>query len=341
MNKDTMLRLIQVTAFIAIALLSRSNCLAEADKKGESGPQSFFRINYTPLRSGSNVLGQPLVQVVLNGRENTTFLVDTGSSASFISTDLAKRLGLHSEPAIAKDGKSIYWNNKQAKEVTIDRLTTGTAAFDNVKLVVADTRTFTATAIKSSAGSYDGIIGIDMLDHFAVLLNFKQHEIRLYPPSHILQAQLVQMGLPEAYTLPMSKHELRWFVSAEFINDGRSFNTDILLDIGSDSTYISEQLGQKLHLRASHPLISSNVYGSQSDTESIVDEIHFGPLTLTHFSIVVHPPSQAGDDILGLDILSQYLVLLNFPERQMRLQSAAAYYESEAKFSVPRTSYTP
>ena len=287
--------------------------------------QYLHKIDYVPAKMGALLLGQPLVHVKINGTADATFLVDTGVSDTTISTDLAKRLGLRLQPATNDAGMPIQWKGKQGVMTRVALLEIGSIKANNSLLLVMDDKDL--RVIFSSA--YEGIIGANLLQNCAFLLDAHQHTLGFCLPGALSSEQLKQIGFPQPYAVPLTTiPENQWWVQATFSDGSNSGSEGLLLDTGSDSTSLSEQLAQKVGFKVTGQENQKDVFGKSIVGTGQVDAVHLGDLTLLNFPLSIQPSSKktskAIPPTLGMNVLSGYRVLMDFPAKKMYLQPNTA-----------------
>lgn len=290
--------------------------------------QQLHKMDYTPAKTGLQMLGQPLVRVKINRTEDAIFLIDTGSASSIISTNLAKRLGLRLQPAVDDNGKAVHYNGdvKQATMTQVSLFQTDNITADNALFLVQDAKLINLFHNPSPEGNCDGIIGANMLEHSAIYLDGPQHKFGFCLPGAVSLHQLSQIGMPSPYVLPLTTNTSanQWFVRAELTNGNSSSSEDLLLDTGSNGTIVSARLGQEVHLKQTGDGIQKDSLGSAAVSTGQADALRLGNLTLRNPLIVMRPMFGGGPPLLGMDILSNYRILMDFPAKKMYLQPNAS-----------------
>jgi predicted aspartyl protease len=128
----------------------------------------------TPIRLANPAKPLILVDVHANGRGPFQFAIDTGTSTSAITPDLAKELSLTTSeiPPITGGGGQI-----QASASTFQSLQLGAAKIDNVSVVVADFFNMLNAAI---GVKLDGIVGYNFLRHYKVVIDYPGERLTLF-----------------------------------------------------------------------------------------------------------------------------------------------------------------
>jgi predicted aspartyl protease len=117
-----------------------------------------------------------LVEVYANGQGPFQFAIDTGTSTTAITPELAKQLGVASSPigAATTGGAQV--------EVTagvLQSLQVGGARIDNSTVVVAD---FFAMLSAAVGAKLDGIVGYNFLRNYKVALDYPNESLSLFTP---------------------------------------------------------------------------------------------------------------------------------------------------------------
>ncbi len=315
-------RFVQVMLLSMSVMLNATLVTVQADEQPTQEHQTISQMDFTPAKNGTQFSGQPLVHVKINSVTDATFLVDTGASFSIIGTSIAKKLGLRLQPAISDNGQPVTLNGRQERTTmtqvalfAIGHIQVNNAIF----LVLPDSN------LQAGAGSvYDGVIGANMLAGSAILLDSPQHKFGFCLPGVLSPQQLGQIGLAHPYVLPITTSGGKWFVQAVLTNGSSTNNADLLVDTGSNATGISTVLAEKLHLNATGLGVQHDVYTTKVIGMGQVDILHLGDLTLRDIPITVRAASESLPSLLGMDILSGYRVLIDFPAKKMYLQPNTA-----------------
>jgi clan AA aspartic protease (TIGR02281 family) len=147
----------------------------EAEEAGLQGGGETEEEVQTIVRFSSHQ-GQILVPVVLNGSVTTDVLLDTGSSMTIISTELARELGLK----VARD-RTIRLRTiaaeVQAFLARLDYIELGNLRRRNFPVAVSDLKL-------GEQRKFDGILGMDFLNNYAIQIDNKDSRILLSPSSN-------------------------------------------------------------------------------------------------------------------------------------------------------------
>jgi tetratricopeptide (TPR) repeat protein len=148
-----------------------------ADETVEGGPESGVDSGpgvQTIVRFTSHN-GQILVPVVLNGFETANVLLDTGSGMTIISTELARDIGLK----VARD-RTVKLRTiaaeVQAVLARLDSIELGDLKRNNFPVAVSDLKL-------GAQRTFDGILGMDFLNRYAIHIDNRNSRILLSPSS--------------------------------------------------------------------------------------------------------------------------------------------------------------
>ena len=138
--------------------------------------ESFARSAQTevPIRLANPAKPLILVDVHVNGRGPFQFAIDTGTSTTAITPELAKQLGVETSPAGAgtTGGAPVDF---QAGSLQSFQL--GGAKIDNMAVVVADFFTMLNAVI---GAKLDGIVGYNFLRNYKVVIDYPGETLTLF-----------------------------------------------------------------------------------------------------------------------------------------------------------------
>ena len=101
-----------------------------------------------------------------------------------------------------------------------------------------------------------------------------------------------------------------------------------MLDTGSNLTYISGTLADQLHLKPQGHGSVSTFYGPIATSNATAYSLQFGEISLGDLWVnYVDEPkivSPFNNNVLGLDILSYFRVLLDYPDGKIYFQPSTA-----------------
>ena len=117
-----------------------------------------------------------LVDVYANGRGPFQFAIDTGTSTTAITPELAKQLGVASSPiGPATTGGA----HVDVTAGVLQSFQVGGARIDNLAVIVAD---FFAMLSNALGAKLDGIVGYNFLRNYKVALDYPNETLSLFTP---------------------------------------------------------------------------------------------------------------------------------------------------------------
>ena len=322
---------VKFVCLIALPLLM-AFCFNGGSVRADDPPtqqnQLVYPTTYVPLKRGNVVGGQPVVQMTLNKTQSVAFLADTGAASTVLSAEVAKQLKLKLQPAFQDNGTPILWKGKQPSEAAVSFIQIGNFTM-NVQqgfFVILDRQTLMADpSPKPDDILFDGVLGVNILEHFAVLLDASQHTLGLCVPGNLNLHQVSQFGYTPPYAVPITQKEGHWFVTVQLTNNGISQSEDLILDTGSNQTVVSNTAAEHLGLKITEAQQTTNAYSDNVPVgASSMETMQIGNITLSGHAIGVSSDLKLLPPQLGMDILSGYRVLIDFPAKKMYLQSNTA-----------------
>ena len=296
--------------------------LAPAQAQPQQPQRLITTFSYTPLED----TGCPLVLVKLIDKDHTgTFLLDTGTGPVAVTETMAAKLHLVPKPMIV-DGKPFLFGGKPVEGVHLTVLQVGQFPMDGDVIVVKDNDL--AAALGTRAVAVDGIIGANMLQITALLFDFAKHEITLWYPGNLSDAEVRHLGFTEAAVpLVEGKGDLRGsFTTPIQVGNGPNHGQDdFIVDTGANHSRLSYALSQQLQLSPLPGSLSSatTVDGPVGSAASVLETLKVGQFTISNH-LIGYPtqdkPGQFSPSILGMDKLSRFRVLMDFPAKKMYLQ---------------------
>lgn len=288
----------------------------------KSHPRGFI-VPFTPVPGH----GAPLVKVWINGQVEATFVVDTGTNNCLISQSLVKKLRLTPHAALLADGKPLLFSGKQPLAVTLTSLKIGgQTGLLNIQPILAPILVQTDEQLRVSGNRLaDGLIGSNLLDEFAVSLDFPAHTITLLYPGSLTTEEAQHLGYSQAggTSVLLSESANRFYsVQAGLENNSVLRQVDLLLDTGSQLTAIPHYTAQELSLAPLRRISQAGLAGSFGVYEARLQTFELGGLRLTGTQVTYSSDTSDHIPRLGLDILSGYRMLMDFPAKKMYLQPA-------------------
>lgn len=285
-------------------------------------------VAYTGDKQVWGETGVPIVKVRLNDSTDASFLVDTGSSDCAVTDVMADNLGLKPHP-VAQAAAPLIMDGTQAQAAPLT-IQVGRFRFkDFPTVIIKDSR------IRQVLGHpLDGILGANLLSHFALLLQPQSHVLTLLSPGGLSPDERRAWGFTRAATLPLTRAGSgTYWVPVSLANGAKISRENLMVDTGSVTSIVSYQAVQALGLSPQSAAISlpfgtGVVDGALTRVPAVgLGTVDTGTslqeLTLKDGSFL-YP--RTGDlfgsspHVLGMNILSRCAVLLDFPGTQMSLQ---------------------
>ena len=250
---------------------------------------------------------KPYINVSLNG-EQLLFLIDTGASFSMLfDTAKGKKLADNKGYDIAIAG----WGQQgstPAYQTTIKKLSLGDVWFENVKLAFIPLAT-TNYYLSEQEAVFDGVIGHDLLHHFAWTFDRKRKHITASRHS-------VDIG-PGDNALPMavSFKKPGIPVSVAF-NDKQVFDREVVIDTGSRHYFKFSRAFVREHNITFPASIRAADFGMSGRVEH--DRVSLGGLAIGNEYLAQVKaniiPSDDEDDywVIGSALMNQFVTVIDY-----------------------------
>ncbi len=230
--------------------------------------------------------GAVLVPVGINGHGPFTFVLDTGSSHSTVSSELAVRLAL---PAVAKTSVVTIAGPETQLVVYVHQMAIGTATGDNLTPSVVST-----AELRAIERSVDGILGRDFLSALDYTLDYRRNRLRWTADNRN----------DERTRLPLIREADRLFVRLPC--NGQGAPVLMVPDSGSEGFVIFERNGRTpVVVDYTTEFVAVAVLaGRQVGRRAVVRELEVGGVTLRNQRAVVvtrdGPSAVEGDGLMPL-----------------------------------------
>ena len=180
---------------------------------------------------------RPYLRMKVNGRE-ATFVIDTGSGFTVISEEAAHRLGVSE---VSRGGKSQAFGGDGKFKIVYGLVKSIELGDVKVKSVPCYIRHFHVADGPDKGEQIDGYIGLSVLSHFLMELDYKDRVLRLdRNESATLTAS------PSATVVPFRRtHNGLISIETEFEGDR---NINAILDSGASSSVISAAAVERLNM---------------------------------------------------------------------------------------------
>jgi predicted aspartyl protease len=250
--------------------------------------------------------GHIVVRVTIDGRA-LDFMLDTGSSDMVIGPDVAHDLGLHE---YGKHGESIGGDVDTATTVVPD-MTIGTTHLHNTVFSVLP------ISEKVDGARIVGLLGYDFISSAVLVISYADETLTFYPPG----ATLSVSGPLTAVPVELDDRAPRLTASVNGVSG------KFMLDTGSE---VTSMFRSYIHSVPHATMIASDVSGEEMIGGEVktqaysIDNLLLGPTQFQQVNVIVPQSSLAEirdfDGIIGHDILSFFVIYLDYAHQQILLQ---------------------
>ena len=235
--------------------------------------------------------GAVLVAVEINGLRSFTFLLDTGSSHTMVSSELADRLGL---PIVARTTMTTSVGTQVYPVVAVHRIAIGGAAIaDLMPSVVSPAH------LRAIDDRIDGIVGQDFLSSFNYTLDYRRRRLVWTADEPVDE---------DRPRLPLVWENDRFLVQLPSKGEGRPVL--MVPDSGSNGFVLFERDGRTPMIVDYRPqsIGVSALAGARTARAAIAREIHVGSVGFVNQPVAVlnrgGVDSGGPDGILPLHVFS-------------------------------------
>jgi hypothetical protein len=292
--------------------------------RADSAPVGSFSFKPDPV---SGVL---LVRCKINSKLEITMALDTGGFMA-VSQRVVDELGLPLTPALDQDGKPmrlVFPKTDRPMAVHPDSIQADDCLpWVSGQVIVLDTKTL------RSLGSerVDGIVGMNAFGACSALFDFSNRRVTLWYPSTLSSEDLKKAGMEGAVQVPVEAPEM-YFHTVVDLGNGKKAR--ILLDTGAVQTGISHAMARELGLTPTRWVTRNSLMGPVRVAIAKIDKLTIGPFHLE--DVTVEFPEKDSLSIpphLGQDVLSQFLLLMDVPNKKLYLKPArkSANVENEPR----------
>lgn len=307
----------QVVLVVQIILMLSGSAVLPAFADTPVGKRYQTTIPYTP---GS--FGQLFIQVRLSKNLTGTFLLDTGFSESCVTDTFAAKMNLSPAPAVGTDGKPItFYPGKQAQMVTVPLIQLG-----NFRLFNSFCLVLSQKSLSSLFGQeVDGILGAGTLIIYPMCFDLARHQITMFSPSPLTGVELRSVDMGDAISIPVTKMTgggYSFSCPVGMSSGGQRVQENLLIDTGAIGTLLSEDTARRLGLKpVSGNRDSPTLFGNIVVKQAYLADLSFGSLSVKNLLLRYSSGlSESFPAHIGLDVLSQFRVLLDFKQKVMYLK---------------------
>ena len=250
--------------------------------------------------------GQIEVAVTINGTP-ATFLLDTGSEYSIVSTRLASQLKLQPERRGARD-----FADGLALEM-------GAVRLDDQRVMVMPFETYYERGRK-----IDGLVGYDLFAAYAVRIDFAAKTLTLWPAAAFKAPRAaVEVPLEFASRLPVIRGMIR-------LAGGRTLSARLMVDTGASQAVILRHPFSTTHalfaLGGAQTEAPSLASGTRKLTEIPVEQVSVGEWTFDRPQVLAfaEPTGSGGytatDGLIGNTLLSRFTLYVDYARKRLLLE---------------------
>jgi hypothetical protein len=295
----------------ALGLLALAGCMS-IPRVGPGRTVVEPRNTVLPARIVSNFF---TVESKWSDGHTYRFLIDTGSTVSYVSPDLARRFALKPKrgtPPARVRVRSASGEETELDSVTLRRVTLGDTSFEAVTALVFD-----FTDLSSHLGlTIDGIIGFPVFRETVLTLDYPGQRL-IIAPSPDLPAPV--RADPHASTIALSSQQSTPLIPVQLGNE--SFIVQV--DSGSDLSLSLNPAG--LHPRfTSGPRAGTVISSLQGDRNTLTGRL--GQTLLLGNHIIENPVVDLTDQLssLGGELLRNFTVTFDQQRNQVTFTRQAA-----------------
>ena len=324
-SRPKLYTLFSPTLSIILAVLLACVRAATADAPPPKRHVTTFSFTSLALAQAPDASGSPLVQVRLldmNPAHVGTFLLDTGTGFAGITASMAAKLKLTPQLDVGTDRLPARTGQPQYK-VFLPSFQVGQLPFAGEAIVLKDDE-----LSKMVGQPVDGILGINVWNRCALLFDFPKHEITLWFPGDLTDDEVKGAGFTEA-PLPLIGNAGGAFtMMVQAVNGPHHAQDYFVVDTGAGHTHFSSSFAKRLDLLAlnTQPVEAHTFFGNIGVSVALVERLQLGPFAITNH-LTDYPAQETSLNVspntLGMDKLSRFRVLMDFPARKIYLHPVA------------------
>lgn len=231
-----------------------------------------------------------------NGKEYV-FLLDTGAEMSVIDSQLVEELKL--SKLLEVDGVDSSGNTDKVKIYQADYMAVGKMTVHNLPILALDMK-----FLKTEYGvPIDGLIGYNFLKYFTVILDYQKNQVVLLQRHPLVPTE-------GALVAKLNKNDFRVILPVTV--NGISFRPFIDTGAIGAPLYAPSEILEKCEIkRYSKGGITAGALGSA--VKNIVAMAH---VTIGNYDFKEAVVTSSATPVVGQDFLSQFTVVLDYPEEK-------------------------
>lgn len=276
------------------------------------------------------------IQVFINDKNAPeTFVFDTGASSTVLDSAAAQRLGIvanHTQSATGASGQKTY-QFAVAQKIWLDK----ESALDPINFILVDMERLQ----QLNGLPFSGVIGKDLLDRYAVHIDFEQKRLQLYKNGQDFKPKGYeklafefgnQIGIPQ-FTVKLGLQNGESYEGRVFMDSGAGLSLLINTKF-KEEKQLQEKVGKVLVSQ------STGLSHQSSALQARVKSLSFGSFEFDDFCISLSSDRggvnafQGYLGILGIDVLKRFHIFLDYRNKALYLKPNQAYDEA---FETPRS----
>ncbi len=262
-----------------------------------------------------DLLGFPhFISLKLNDKNFNRFLIDSGAAMSLLTTKTAQQADLSIGPQFHSKGIIGYWQYL-AKTGFVKELKLGKSSIKNIPIKIGD-----ATSL--GALNIDGIIGLDLMHHVQVSINYSKKFVLLTRAGDKTKFKnntrhFWDINIWPFYSIPLTQGT----------TPSSHFPLRIVFDTGNYKGSLVTSQWANYHLPDYKPPQGiDNIIHTFNPKEYRLKNLKISNQVIKEWPVTTMPPSkkelnQIFDLIFGYDLLGNYTVTIDMKLRKMRLES--------------------
>jgi predicted aspartyl protease len=314
---------------LSLPPLSKPNAAASG-----SGPRLSSPIEIPFILEGGHII----VEASIDGNSPVPFIFDTGATNT-ITPEIAR--SLHAPVVRTERTGGIGPKVSQAEVIQVDRITIGAATLSHPTIAVLELQN--SIVDRGSRPRVAGLLGAELLAHYAVTIDYMSHSLTLNNPGFRPQAAAFSLPLGFSISRDSLNHPS---ITAEL--DG--IPGDFIIDTGSGGEIFVSEKFQREHApfaqygKVKSFLSAGGIGGHVNIQMGFGKRLGIGPLSLSP-PVVTGAADSAGFNlsrtnsahvagVIGAVVLAQFLVTIDY-------QSAHAYFEPVPGRKLPASCTGP
>lgn len=251
-----------------------------------------------------------LDHVRINGKGDYTFLVDTGSTACTVTTEVADELVL---PKAGWSEVSAIGAHRNLRVVRVNSISVGGASADSPLTLIADDNGLS----KHVGSTVSGVLGTPFLWKWPIQVDYPAQRLRVLPKEHDIRTEPVETPWSSVGTLTLRGRAAYIKVA---INAAQP--RDMMLDTGATGIVLSEARAKEAAAKVARFTSSSvGAFGPRRDSLYWrLDKVRFAGLSVDNAQAFT--PDNLGEwrsDQLGNDALDGFRVTIDAGRGILRL----------------------